>query len=186
MLQSEEKQELLDTRALLYRKPFRRVLPSTTWIIPQTLSGPVVQDTVYLMAVEVPYRCTISHVIVKWGPAAVAGNCYVVIYRDMGNTPALGARVGISNSTAKSGTDRLQMVPLTAPVRIDPGIYWAGFLSDDASQIYYGIGSLAAADWYLRMASYMTPFGMGPSDPCPAVVFNQYPIWVALVVQSIP
>jgi hypothetical protein len=58
-------------------------------------------------------------------------------------------------------------------------------MSDDASQIYFGIGSLAAADWYFRMASYGTG-GIQPFDPCPAVAWTQYPIWVALVVQSIP
>lgn len=52
--------------------------------------------------------------------SAVAGNVQAVLY-DSG-----GRKVGNTASTAQAGTDALQKIALTAPVRVPPGTYYIG------------------------------------------------------------
>jgi len=175
-----------DFRKILYEKPYRRILWSTPQIIATWVATNPTIGRIDMNFLEVPFRMTLQGVILKWG-AACAGNVYVVLYRDNGNTPAGGARLAVSNSVAKAGVSRNQYVPFVTPVRVRPGPYWIGLESDEAaSNIYYCVGSLDAADVEFRRAYADLGAYAIPPDPCPAVNWDQYPRWMAAYIQSIP
>jgi len=179
---------LIDTRVLLYRKPFARPLFSPSCQNTPHLTTTTNIGRVDMAPIDILIRCTLSHILVKFGTTC-AGNIYGCIYPDMGNTPAAGALLAVTANLAKSGTSRIQKLPLTANLRVNPGRYWIGLESDEATTVvYYGIGTYLAAaiDPLISRAYYdRGPYGV-PSAPCPAVTIDQYSRWMGLEVVSVP
>ena len=82
-----------------------------------------------------------------------AGNVRVGIYRDMGNTPAGGALIVESASTAAAAGSTCQEIAI-ADTYLDRGIYWLVVQSDTttlelqrASSSFYSTGTLNGKTW---------------------------------------
>jgi len=82
---------------------------------------------VYLAEVFVPCNCTVTGIAIFNG-TAVAGNGKVMLFDSSGN------RLGISASTAMSGTTAYQSINLTAPLAVKgPATYYVGAIYDDTT-----------------------------------------------------
>jgi hypothetical protein len=182
---SKKHSELTDINFNDHHKHALTAIFPASQAIPPTLSAATVTNRCNIGKIVLPFKCTVKGVIIRWG-GTVAGNVKVGIYADNGDTPQGGALLASSDSVAKSGTDRIQIVPFTTPIQLEAGTYWIAYISDEATSIaYYGIGSYVSGDTDFRRAYYgATSFNL--ADPCPTVTFDQNPRWIGLAIQSVP
>lgn len=161
----------------IYRAYLKSIFPSSVGTIT------VVTARVYLMPIEIPFRCTVNRICVFY-TTPVAGNIRAGIYNDNGNTPAGGTLIVESASIAKSGTNRMQEVTI-ASTQLAAGLYWIAVQSDEATTITIGDNyrfSIAGTiqTYYYDLGGYGAF-----TTPCPAVTQSAAPAnW--LRVASIP
>jgi hypothetical protein len=162
----------------------RTIFPASQ-AIPPTSTVACTTNYITLMRINVPVKCTIDAIIIRWG-STCTGNIMVALYPDNGGTPAGGAPLASSGSVAKTGTSRVQVISFTTPVQVEAGKYWVAFITDEnTTLIYYGLGSQVTADidWrgcYANIGSFAIP------NPCPAVTWTNSCVWIGAQVSSVP
>jgi len=141
--------------------------------------------SIWLQPIGVGFTCTVDAVVFAVG-SPIAGNVRVGVYRDNGFTPAGGALLAESVSTALISTYRRQHVAIPA-TRLTPGLYWAA-LHGDSAQDYYTLDGLPANGSAPNLEQVVAhPGAYGPlPNPCLAVApSNSLPL-LSLRVASIP
>jgi len=86
--------------------------------------------TVYYSPVIITETVTVDAIGVFHGGNA-ADDIYVAIYDQTDELPV--NRLGVSLSTAQTGTNRKQLVPLTSTLQLTPDLYYLAFVSESGS-----------------------------------------------------
>jgi len=104
--------------------------------------------------------------------ATIAGNVYVGIYAEGAlNTPAGGALLATSISTAHAGANASQSIDFTAPINLSAGVYYLAIEFSDATATIVRGGNTSFFPGALH--SYDRGGGYGAlTNPCPAVGTN--------------
>lgn len=105
---------------------------STYWqtIGLEAFSNTLTTNALYARVIKIPIACTITGIQVV-NDSVVSGNLMIVLYNILGT-----AQVGVSASTAQTGTFGPQRVPFSSPGVIQPGVYIAGMIADNATGKY--------------------------------------------------
>lgn len=137
----------------------------------------------YLVPLEIENTMTISKLgFISAGNAA--GNCYVAIYGDNGDTPQGASRVAVSANTTLPGANQKVEVSLTAGTRLSPGLYWMAVEFDTGGS---GTNDVYWVMWPGRTggtlkAYYYDKAGYGaPDATCPAVSEGDSPVQYAVI-----
>ena len=147
-----------------------KTFASSTWTV----------GRVNMIHIELTEAQSISAINISNG-ATIAGNITVGIYAEGApNTPAGGAVLVQSASTAHAGSNVFQSIAIT-PTWLPAGGYYIALICSDATSDIYRLGALSLYDgqgfYYDRAGGYGAL-----TDPCPAVTAATTPIPVATLI----
>lgn len=148
---------------------------------------------VYYTPFQVRHVLTVDGIIVIHGGTA-GGRLYVALY-DVDPTvpPQPRNRLAVSADTAASGTNRRQYVAFTAPIQLQPGIYFGALEIDNNADTYMNVypGVQAFIDGPINGLTFfiedLGAYGIPPAVATPVVIANtNHATRMRLRVSSIP
>lgn len=152
----------------------RRILKPTLNFLGGTIT--MAEKRVYLLALEIPFNCSIDGIIPCWSNP-VAGNVRAVVYEDVSVTPEGGDVLVESASIAKAGTYRYQKLTL-AETALTRGIVWLGIVSDEGTSKFHRAEYGAYGPAVLRGISYDIGTYGALTDPCPTLTARDHPAYL--------